>query len=62
MSQKGSHQFSKVRKVSKMVIFDKKQRKNTKKRQKGRFFTFEKVRGKIRGAHFVEKWVRNTTF
>jgi hypothetical protein len=29
-----------------MVIFDKKQRKNAKKHEKGRFFTFEKVRGK----------------
>jgi len=57
MSQKGSTPFSKVRKVSKMVIFDKKQRKNTKKRQKGRFFTFEKVRKMGQKYHFLKKFL-----
>ena len=55
MSQKGSHPFSKVRKVSKMVIFDEKRSKKCQKRQKWRFWHFWKTAREITGYPFCRK-------
>ena len=54
--------FRRFEKCQKWSFLMKKGRKSAKKRQNDGFGTFEKVRGNDWGAHFVEKWVRNTTF
>ena len=55
MSQKGSTPFSKVRKVSKMVIFDEKRAKKHEKTRKRPFFHFWKSAREITRCSFCRK-------